>query len=221
MKPRKVTCASAPALDESGPAPDANTAKILVIFVPYFLCPSVYDGICNRAYCGLLPYSTCAASGKTRNTFEPTPLCLTEWRAYVSSGMIGRLQVAKDESYFRVIPSIRSGAPIVMLKTLSGTVVKGLSSYFYVRAGISTQDAYNLLWGQSGISAAGTLGSWFILNKVGRKKLMCGGMVVMFVLLFVAGGVGIPSPWAGAMILLLSAVADFSARLLSTGHNKC
>ena len=68
-------------------------------------------------------------------------------------------------------------------QTLSGTVVGGLSSYFYVRAGISTQDAYSLSWGQSAIGAAGTIASWFILNKVGRKKLMCGGLVVMFILL--------------------------------------
>ena len=68
-------------------------------------------------------------------------------------------------------------------QTLSGTVVGGLSSYFYVRAGISTPDAYSLSWGQSAIGAAGTIGSWFILNKVGRKKLMCGGMIVMFILL--------------------------------------
>jgi SP family general alpha glucoside:H+ symporter-like MFS transporter len=68
-------------------------------------------------------------------------------------------------------------------QTLSGTVVGGLSSYFYTRAGISTHSAYSLSWGQSGISAVGTIGSWFILDKIGRKKLMCGGMIVMFVLL--------------------------------------
>jgi SP family general alpha glucoside:H+ symporter-like MFS transporter len=68
-------------------------------------------------------------------------------------------------------------------QTLSGTVVGGLSSYYYVRAGISTPDAYSLSWGQSAIGAVGTIGAWFILNKVGRKKLMCWGMVVMFILL--------------------------------------
>ena len=68
-------------------------------------------------------------------------------------------------------------------QTLSGTVVGGLSSYFYVRAGISTSSAYSLNWGQSGIGAAGTIASWFIMDKIGRKQLMCGGMVVMFILL--------------------------------------
>jgi SP family general alpha glucoside:H+ symporter-like MFS transporter len=68
-------------------------------------------------------------------------------------------------------------------QTLSGTAVGGLSSYFYVRAGISTQSSYSLSWGQTGIGAAGTIASWFILNKVGRKQLMCWGMVAMFILL--------------------------------------
>lgn len=68
-------------------------------------------------------------------------------------------------------------------QTLSGSVVGGLSSYFYVRAGISTDDAYSLSWGQTAIGAAGTMTSWLILNKVGRKTLMCSGMVVMLVLL--------------------------------------
>ena len=71
-------------------------------------------------------------------------------------------------------------------QTLSGTVVGGLSSFFYTNAGISTSNAYSLALGQTGIGAAGTIASWFIMNKVGRKKLMCGGMVVMFCLLMCA-----------------------------------
>lgn len=68
-------------------------------------------------------------------------------------------------------------------QTLAGGVVGGLSSFFYTNAGISTYNSYALSWGQSGIGAAGTIASWFVLNRVGRKKLMCGGMVAMFVLL--------------------------------------
>ena len=68
-------------------------------------------------------------------------------------------------------------------QTLSGTVVGGLSSFFYTNAGISTSNAYSLALGQTGIGAVGTIASWFIMDKVGRKKLMCGGMVVMFCLL--------------------------------------
>lgn len=68
-------------------------------------------------------------------------------------------------------------------QTFSGTAIGGLSSYFYVRAGISTEDAYSLSWGQTAISGVGTMASWLVLDRLGRKSLMCGGMVVMFVLL--------------------------------------
>lgn len=68
-------------------------------------------------------------------------------------------------------------------QTFSGTVVGGLSSFFYTNAGLSTDDAYSLSLGQTGLGAVGTIGSWFIMNKVGRKKLMCWGMVAMFCLL--------------------------------------
>lgn len=68
-------------------------------------------------------------------------------------------------------------------QTMSGTVVGGLSAFFYQQAGISQSDSFKLGWGQSAISAVGTMASWFILNKIGRKTLMFGGMCVMFLLL--------------------------------------
>ena len=97
-------------------------------------------------------------------------------------------QVAAGTAYYDCFKStdLRRTEIVCMTwiaQTLSGTVVGGLSSYFYVRAGISTQDAYSLSWGQTAIGAAGTIGSWFILDRVGRKKLMCGGMIMMFFLL--------------------------------------
>ncbi|KAH8704848.1 general substrate transporter [Talaromyces proteolyticus] len=131
-------------------------------------------------------------------------------------------EVSKGTTYFDCFrgTDLRRSEIVCMTwiaQTLSGTVVGGLSSYFYVRAGISTDDAYSLSWGQTAISAVGTMTSWLVLNRLGRKSLMCGGMVVMFLLLLVAGGMGIPSTpstatsWtAGTMVLLLSAVADFS-----------
>ncbi|KAH8821994.1 MFS maltose permease MalP [Xylogone sp. PMI_703] len=132
-------------------------------------------------------------------------------------------QVAEGTSYFDCFRGVDLRRTEIVCMTwiaqaLCGTAVGGLSSYFYVRAGISTSSAYSLSWGQTAIGACGTIGSWFIMNKVGRKKLMCYGLVVIFVLLLVAGGMGIPehpstaTSWtAGTMILLISAVADISA----------
>ncbi|KAI0131030.1 sugar transporter [Daldinia grandis] len=106
---------------------------------------------------------------------------------------------------------------IWLAQTMSGTAIGGLSSYFYQQAGISDADSFKLGWGQSGLNAVGTISSWFILNKAGRKTLVLWGMVVMFILLLITGFMGIHNPpstaeaWtAGTMVILLSATANFS-----------
>jgi SP family general alpha glucoside:H+ symporter-like MFS transporter len=70
-----------------------------------------------------------------------------------------------------------------LAQTMSGTALGGLSAFFYEQAGIAPSDALKLSWGQTALGAVGTIASWFVLNKVGRKKLMFSGMCVIFVLL--------------------------------------
>ncbi|KAK8087172.1 hypothetical protein PG994_002146 [Apiospora phragmitis] len=105
-----------------------------------------------------------------------------------------------------------------MAQTMAGSAVSGLSAFFFQQAGISDADSFKLGWGQNALGAVGTMASWLILNKVSRKMLMLWGMVSMFLLLLVTGFMGIhntPPPtaeaWtAGAMVVLLTAVANFS-----------
>ncbi|KAI1281543.1 general alpha-glucoside permease [Xylaria sp. FL0933] len=104
-----------------------------------------------------------------------------------------------------------------LAQTLSGTALGGLSTFFYQQAGISDSDSFKLSWGKDAINFVGTVTSWFVLNKVGRKTLMFSGMSVIFVLLLIIGFLGIPSPtttaeaWAaGTLVILLSATANFS-----------
>ncbi|KAI1411179.1 general substrate transporter [Hypoxylon sp. FL1857] len=106
---------------------------------------------------------------------------------------------------------------IWLAQTMSGTAIGGLSSYFYQQAGISNEDSFKLGWGQNGLNFVGTVATWFILNKVGRKTLVFWGMIVMFILLLITGFMGIHNPpstaeaWtAGTMVILLSATANFS-----------
>ncbi|KAI8964736.1 sugar transporter [Daldinia sp. FL1419] len=106
---------------------------------------------------------------------------------------------------------------IWLAQSMSGTAIGGLSSYFYQQAGISDADSFKLSWGQNGLNAVGTIASWFILNKAGRKTLVFWGMIVMFILLLITGFMGIHDPpstaeaWtAGTMVILLSATANFS-----------
>ncbi|KAI0874223.1 general alpha-glucoside permease [Hypoxylon argillaceum] len=104
-----------------------------------------------------------------------------------------------------------------LAQTLSGTALGGLSAFFYQQAGISDSDSFKLNWGKDGINFVGTVTSWFVLNKVGRKTLMFSGMSAIFVFLIIIGFLGIHShpstaeAWAaGTLVLLLSATANFS-----------
>lgn len=72
---------------------------------------------------------------------------------------------------------------IWLAQTMSGTAVGGLSSYFFQQAGISDADSFKLGWGQNGLNFLGTVATWFILNKAGRRTLVFWGMIVMFILL--------------------------------------
>ncbi|KAI3332773.1 general alpha-glucoside permease [Ustulina deusta] len=104
-----------------------------------------------------------------------------------------------------------------LAQTLSGTALGGLSTFFYQQAGISDSDSFKLSWGKDAINFVGTVTSWFVLNKVGRKTLMFSGMSAIFVLLLIIGFLGIHTPpstaeaWAaGTLVILLSATANFS-----------
>ncbi|KAI0968024.1 general alpha-glucoside permease [Xylaria arbuscula] len=104
-----------------------------------------------------------------------------------------------------------------LAQTLSGTALGGLSTFFYQQAGISDSDSFKLSWGKDAINFVGTVTSWFILNKIGRRTLMFSGMSALFVFLIIIGFLGIHTPpstaeaWAaGTLVLLLSATANFS-----------
>ncbi|KAJ3568612.1 hypothetical protein NPX13_g6361 [Xylaria arbuscula] len=70
-----------------------------------------------------------------------------------------------------------------LAQTLSGTALGGLSTFFYQQAGISDSDSFKLSWGKDAINFVGTVTSWFVLNKIGRKTLMFSGMSAIFVFL--------------------------------------
>ncbi|TGJ87246.1 hypothetical protein E0Z10_g1552 [Xylaria hypoxylon] len=104
-----------------------------------------------------------------------------------------------------------------LAQTLCGTSLGGLSTFFYQQAGISDSDSFKLSWGKDAINFVGVVSSWFILNKVGRKKLMLTGMCFIFVFLIIVGFLGInpppstPKAWAaGTLIILISATSSVS-----------
>jgi SP family general alpha glucoside:H+ symporter-like MFS transporter len=104
-----------------------------------------------------------------------------------------------------------------MIQTLCGAPLMGLSSYFYTNAGMSTSNAFTFSIGQYALGAAGTIASWFVMTKVGRRALYLWGCVALFVILVIIGGMGIPSKpstalsWtAGSFMLLFTGIYDLT-----------
>lgn len=64
------------------------------------------------------------------------------------------------------------------------------STFFLQQAGVPVSASFSLSIGQYAIGAAGTVSSWFLMSKLGRRPLYWGGLVVLTVLLIVIGGMG-------------------------------
>lgn len=98
----------------------------------------------------------------------------------------------------------------------SGSPMIGSGIYFMQQAGLSDANAFSLGVGQSAMGFAGTVGSWFLMPHIGRRTLYLWGQVIMFIILMIVGGLGIPSlqgsiGWAsGALILILTLVYDLT-----------
>lgn len=103
-----------------------------------------------------------------------------------------------------------------LIQQTSGSPMIGWGTYFMIQAGLSDTNAYSLGVGQSAMGFCGTVLSWFLMPHFGRRTLYIWGQVVMFIILMIIGGLGVPPlstsiGWAsGALILILTFVYDFT-----------
>lgn len=95
------------------------------------------------------------------------------------------------------------------IQTLCGSTFMGYSTYFYEQAGLDVSNAFSLSLAQYALGAIGTMSSWFLMTKFGRRKLYLSGEVICLILLIIIGFLGIaPSSninaqWAiGSMLLV-------------------
>lgn len=103
-----------------------------------------------------------------------------------------------------------------VIQQTSGSPMIGWGTYFMIQAGLNDADAFSLGVGQSAMGFVGTVGSWFLMPHFGRRTLYLWGQAVMFVVLMIIGGLGIPGlstniGWAtGALILILTFAYDLT-----------
>lgn len=99
-----------------------------------------------------------------------------------------------------------------------GSALMGYATYFLTTAGLATTNAFSMTMANYGLGAIGTIGSWFVMQKLGRRQLYLLGLGCMEVLLFIVGGLGFASPltnssvaWAiGSLLLIFVFVYDFT-----------
>jgi len=102
------------------------------------------------------------------------------------------------------------------IQNLCGSPFMGYSTYFYQSAGLATADSFDMTMAQYALGAVGTVGSWFVMARVGRRTLYLGGMTVLFLLVLIIGLMGIPAQttglsWGiGTMLLIFTFVYDFT-----------
>ncbi|GFZ50428.1 Alpha-glucosides permease MPH2 [Saitozyma sp. JCM 24511] len=106
-------------------------------------------------------------------------------------------------------------AGVWAIQNLCGSAFMGYSTFFLEQAGLATSNAFNMSIAQYAIGALGTISSWFLMSRVGRRRLYLVGLIGMFIMLVVIGGMGwiskenTGSQWAiGAMLLCYTALYD-------------
>lgn len=94
-------------------------------------------------------------------------------------------------------------------QSLSGSALMGYSTYFYEQAGMATSNAFTMSMVLYILGAIGTLSSWPMMTKFGRRTLFVGGLGCQMILLLIIGFLGIisrksvPAQWAIGSLLLV------------------
>lgn len=95
------------------------------------------------------------------------------------------------------------------IQSLCGASFMGYSTYFYQNAGLSVDHSFTMALGQYAMGAAGTIASWFLITRFGRRTLYFWGLVVLFVFLLTigcasfAGRSNIAAQWAIGSLLIV------------------
>lgn len=101
--------------------------------------------------------------------------------------------------------------------TNTDTMQMGYSVQFYIEAGMDESNSLSMNLGQYAMGFCGTVGSWFLMRYVRRRALYLYGLMIMFTILVIVGGLGIVSrenvgaQWGiGSLLLVYTFVYDIT-----------
>lgn len=149
-------------------------------------------------------------------------------KSIVASAMLRNIQITlesehsktKNKSYLdcfkgKNLRRTRIAAFAWMIQNCTGSSLMGYSTYFYEQAGLSVSDAFSFSIAQYLFGIIGTIGSWFLSQKLGRFDIYFGGLCINFCVLMIVGGLGCSSSpeaaWGvGFMLLIFTFVYDLT-----------
>lgn len=105
---------------------------------------------------------------------------------------------------------------IWVTQQVCGISLSGWAAYFYQQAGFETNKAFTLSVGLYAVALFGCAISWFLLPRVGRRRLYLVGLSALLLILLAAGSIGAAptssgQSWAlGSLIFLLTFVYDMT-----------
>ncbi|KAG6284516.1 hypothetical protein E4U09_007848 [Claviceps aff. purpurea] len=74
-----------------------------------------------------------------------------------------------------------------MCQILCGASFMGYSTMFYQQAGMAVENSFDMSLAQYALGAIGTISSWFLMGRYGRRTLYLGGQTFMCILLLTIG----------------------------------
>ncbi|KAL3431759.1 general substrate transporter [Aspergillus tetrazonus] len=99
------------------------------------------------------------------------------------------------------------------IQALCGSSFMGYSTYFYQQAGLSVSQSFNMSLGQYAFGIVGTLVSWLLMTRFGRRTLYVVGLLLLVIILFSVGFTSLSdtkaASWAiGSLLLLFTFTYD-------------
>jgi SP family general alpha glucoside:H+ symporter-like MFS transporter len=92
------------------------------------------------------------------------------------------------------------------IQQMCGPVLQTYATYLFVSAGLAETEAFNMTLGLYAIAFAGTVLSWPLIHRFGRRSIFLSGLIGIFVSLMIVGFLGIPgsnsASWAAGAFLL-------------------
>lgn len=101
-------------------------------------------------------------------------------------------QVTKGATYVDCFRGVDLRRTEIVCLTFMGQILSGSSfaytpTYFFTSAGMDTKNAFNLSLGAKAMAFIGTILSWFLIGRLGRRTIYVCGLAILCTILFIIG----------------------------------